>query len=55
MLKANDRVYPKWDQVEPAFKVLSVGPIMIKIVDDWGNKELMHKDDLVKASVPIVA
>ena len=46
---AQDRVYPRWSQYLPAFTVVDVGPVMIKIVDEWGNKEYMHKDDLVHA------
>lgn len=45
--KPGDSVFPKWSQVLPAFKVVTVGVIMVTVVDEWGNREIMHKDDLV--------
>lgn len=45
--KVGQEVFPKWSQFLPAFKVSQVGAIMIAIVDEWGNKEVMHKDDIV--------
>ena len=45
--KRGDNVFPKWSQVLPAFTVVAVGVIMVTVVDEWGNKEVMHKDDLV--------
>ena len=47
--KLRDKVYPRWSQYEPAFVVIEVDVIMIKVEDDWGNKAYMHKDDLVLA------
>lgn len=45
--KRGDKVFPKWSQVLPAFRVSQVGAIMVALVDEWGNKEVMHKDDIV--------
>lgn len=45
--KVGDSVFPKWSQYLPDFKVSHVGAVMITIVDDWGNRDTMHPDDLV--------
>ena len=45
--KRGDNVFPKWSQVLPAFTVVTVGVIMVTVVDEWGNRDVMHKDDLV--------
>lgn len=45
--KRGDRVFPKWSQHLPAFRVVTAGAIMIAVVDEWGNREVMHKEDIV--------
>jgi hypothetical protein len=45
--KPGDQVFPRWSQYLPSFMVVQAGPIMVKIVDEWGNTELMHHKDLV--------
>jgi len=47
MFKVGDQVFPKWSQYLPAFRVSQVGPVTVTIVDDWGNRAVMHQDDLV--------
>lgn len=42
-----DQVFPRWSQYLPAFRVSRVGEVTVTIVDEWGNKEVIHKDDLV--------
>lgn len=45
--KRGDSVFPKWSQRLPAFRVVVPGAIMITIVDDWGNRDIMHYADIV--------
>jgi hypothetical protein len=45
--KRGDMVFPKWSQRLPAFKVVQVGAIMVSLVDEWGNREIMHYKDIV--------
>jgi hypothetical protein len=40
-------VFPKWSQHLPAFTVVRVGAVTVTIVDDGGNREIMHIDDIV--------
>lgn len=47
LFTVGDQVFPRWSQYLPAFRVSHVDYVMITIVDEWGNRELMHKDDLV--------
>ena len=45
--KRGDEVFPRWSQRLPSFRVSQAGPVMITIVDEWGNSESMHCNDLV--------
>jgi ABC-type sulfate transport system substrate-binding protein len=52
--KRGDMVFPKWSQRLPAFKVSQVGAIMVSLVDECGNREVMHKDDIVLQDPAVV-
>ena len=54
MFTVGQEVFPKWSQRLPAFTVMRVGAIMVTLMDDGGNREIMHKDDIV-ARDPAVA
>ena len=45
--KRGDSVFPKWSQHLPAFTVVTAGAIMITLVDEWGNRDIMHHADIV--------
>lgn len=45
--KRGDKVFPKWSQRLPAYTVSQVGAIMITLVDEWGNRDIMHYADIV--------
>jgi hypothetical protein len=47
MFAVGQQVFPKWSQRLPAFTVTRVGAVTVTIVDDGGNREIMHKDDIV--------
>lgn len=45
--KLGDQVFPKWSQRLPAFTVVRVGAVTVTVMDDGGNREIMHIDDIV--------
>lgn len=47
MFKVGQEVFPKWSQRLPAFTVARVGAIMVTLVDECGNRAVMHKADIV--------
>jgi hypothetical protein len=47
MFTVGQQVFPKWSQRLPAFTVTRVGAVTVTIVYDGGNREIMHKDDIV--------
>ena len=47
MFTVGQEVFPKWSQRLPAFRVSKIGAIMITMVDDGGNREIMHRDDII--------
>ena len=47
MFTVGQQVFPKWSQRLPAFRVSKIGAIMITMVDECGNREIMHKDDII--------
>jgi len=47
MFTVGQQVFPKWSQRLPAFTVTRVGAVTVTMVDDCGNREIMHRDDIV--------
>lgn len=47
MFTIGQEVFPVWSQRLPAFRVSHVGAIMVSLVDEWGNREIMHRNDIV--------
>jgi hypothetical protein len=47
MFTVGQEVFPKWSQRLPAFTVVRVGAVSITLMDDGGNREIMHTDDIV--------
>lgn len=45
--KLGDQVFPKWSQRLPAFTVVRVGAVTVTVMDDGGNREIMHIYDIV--------
>jgi len=47
MFEIGQEVFPKWSQRLPAFRVVRVGAIMVTLLNESGDREIMHKDDIV--------
>jgi hypothetical protein len=54
MFTVGQEVFPKWSQRLPAFTVARVGAVMITLMDDGGNRETMHRDDIVARDPAVV-
>lgn len=47
MIKVGQEVFPRWSQFLPAFIVSRADAVMITVVDKWGNREFLHRNDVV--------
>jgi hypothetical protein len=47
MFTVGQQVFPKWSQRLPAFTVVRVGAVTVTLLDDGGNRAIMHKYDIV--------